>query len=118
MNVQTGSPSDYLEVIGFFGGSPSLGWAVTSSRAVLVFGCAVACLATGCTKARVRDAFSTEFKCREERVEVEELPEGRYRAIGCDRRIVYQCAGKRCIPDNATLEKPASEPEPTKAPAP
>jgi hypothetical protein len=74
----------------------------------------MACLATG--EERVRDAFSAEFKCREDRVEVEELPKARYRVTGCDRRIVYQCIANRCIPDQATMETPSAESESVAAP--
>jgi len=47
----------------------------------------------------IQGMYSREFRCPEEQVKVEDLDGERFRASGCGQTVMYQCAGKSCIPD-------------------
>lgn len=50
-----------------------------------------ACSTTGALKTSARNAMSKTSGCPADQVQVEELPDSRYRATGCQKTEMYVC---------------------------
>ncbi len=64
----------------------------------------------GCGAIHARTSFAREFHCPDERVAVDEIAQGRYKATGCSETAIYVCRDQRCArerPEPIQRELPA-----------